>query len=515
MKSYSFVIMIAAFISLGSCCSDKPTDNYSEFIEEYHLSTVSVNITETSEAPAIYIDRSNGIIHAYNNKENKEMLMALVQKVNQKSEFYELLNDEIVKYQDDPFVIYNEVTDPNFYDGIYAPILKTLESITDDKRDALLITDYEEYTTDRTEQFEAYADVSFIKWIKDGNRIDFFYLDSYEEINNSKTTQKRLYFTVFSYGNKYELLHSVEDAFKERSFKPEQYTLDLSSFSISNKYDAKDTPGVESKIITMDNGMINNYFRNEELDYEFFGLAPNKEKLSEYFTKMLTSDDGKFLNNLFLDASNNNMYEIQTLELKVEDISKDYEQLYRSKVANDLIKDIKFTKNDLNETIWDSTKINQFSVIKEIFISNTDIPKPAYTFATTSDSRTNLLNEAFSLNEKVYEAHLNNSPESVEIRTVIHSNYRLDNLGDDDGLYRVQIILKEVEENLDLEDFAWNSIIKGGGKNNCLLESIRNVIQDPKINPKNKVLYTYYFKFANTPVFKVIDATQGRFKPNN
>lgn len=519
MKSVYYVlggVIVTAAVLLFSLqgCSESPTEKYSEFIEGYHLSFDKASELEAEGNPAIYIDKSDGIIHAYSSNDNVEMLKALVQKLNSnEQEWFELSAGEIKSYGGDPYTIYNSVTDANYYSDIMAPLLGTLNKITSEKRDALFITDFEEYTPDGQEQFEAYADDPFKSWIAAGNRIDLFYLDPYEEVNKGKTTKKRLYFTVFSYGKEQTLLKAVEDALKGRPFQPKQYTLVLNTFPVTNEYASKDKPGLDSKIITMENGLINEYFRNDDLGYEFFGLTPDKIKMDDFFKKMLEADEGKFLSKLFLDATVSDMYAVKDVDLLVEDVTADYEQLFRAKVAEDLKKDILFIKDDLGAQVWDSTKMKNYAMIKEVFERDTDTPKQAYVFDADNRKGIVKLSEVITLNKTVLEGHMKNNPEKVELRTVLDKNYGVNNLGDGDGVYKISVVIHETEGKLDLSDFSWNSVIKTGGPNKCLEESIRNVVQG--FDPKGTVLHTYYIKLANTPVSKVKDAVQGRYKPNN
>jgi hypothetical protein len=44
--------------------------------------------------------------------------------------------------------LFNKVSDPKQYKDIMAPIQETLKKITEGNNDALLVSDFEEYTTD-------------------------------------------------------------------------------------------------------------------------------------------------------------------------------------------------------------------------------------------------------------------------------------------------------------------------------------------------------------------------------
>jgi hypothetical protein len=80
----------------------------------------------------------------------------------------------------------------------------------------------------------------------------------------------------------------------------------------------------------------------------------------------------------------------------------------------------------------------------------------------------------------------------------LHKNYSIENIPNAGGLYRIDFIINEVEENINntsLNDFKWISAINAQtGENTSLYESLRNVLQESQIHPKG-IVYTLFLKF--------------------
>ena len=103
---------------------------------------------------------------------------------------------------------YNKVIDRSNYVDIMAPIEQTLKAIVEGQDLAILVTDYEEYTSDRRIQKAAYAANYFNTWIDKGGNI-VFYAFPYKEKNLSK----HLYLTVFDNSTN-SLDKEIQEAFE-------------------------------------------------------------------------------------------------------------------------------------------------------------------------------------------------------------------------------------------------------------------------------------------------------------
>jgi len=109
--------------------------------------------------------------------------------------------------------------------------------------------------------------------------------------------------------------------------------------------------------------------------------------------------------------------------------------------------------------------------------------------------------EVLDLNKSIFDGHLKNEPAKIELQTVFHANYKLNNIADANALIRVDYVIEDAtfnDANTQLNDFQWLSTTMPGKPNSSLSESIRNTLQETAVNPKGKIIYSYYIKFGNT-----------------
>jgi hypothetical protein len=98
--------------------------------------------------------------------------------------------------------IYNKVISPTSYSDIMAPIEEALKKISVSSNDAMLITDFEEYTPDGREQQLCLCKRLLHKMDR-GRKLHYLVLLSPYTENNGKSKlsgQKNLYFVIFNYG---------------------------------------------------------------------------------------------------------------------------------------------------------------------------------------------------------------------------------------------------------------------------------------------------------------------------
>ena len=187
--------------------SFKPLEKPINYLSAYFDDNQNKTDLTAEGQQSIYIDFSDGLIQAYSsNPTNKQFIEAISQKfVNDqnsiswfglgKKKFNGIGNLSFRDSKD----LFNFVTNETNYKDIMAPIKESLERITTGKNDAILITDFEEYSPDGKEELYAYAKDSFLEWIKAGNKITFFY-NKYHEVNKKTNlhSDKHLFFVVFT-----------------------------------------------------------------------------------------------------------------------------------------------------------------------------------------------------------------------------------------------------------------------------------------------------------------------------
>jgi hypothetical protein len=509
-KTLKLFSLFVVFILL-SCKNDEesqwdaPLDFYSDNIENYHDASVGANNKKSIGNKAVYIDFSLGIVHAYKNQTNNDVIDAITQKmVNDSVDFYGLGKSYgangigNLKFTNSRN-LFDQVTSASSYADKMAPIQKTLEKIVRSKNDVMLITDFEEYTPDVSEVFYAYATQSFKKWLQDGNSITFFY--SKFDQNFSGPDQKNLYFVIFNYGrvNENSLLSKFNDAIKGRNLLDlKRFDLNTSPVGVSNNYGGEELTGLSPELdegaenefeIGNDGGVVVNYFNGylkNKAPFESieFGLGLN-DLYESYF-----STNKKFFNKLFIDASNNETYILKDIQVELTDVTKDYIHFVQCNEAKLNVPELG-QLDEGNNTIW-SNSDNENLVISTCYVKNTKRIKKEYIYNYKGGE---IINEIFDVDRKVFNQQMVNTPKKVELKTIFHANFKTSkNKSQDPTILRLDYVVNNSEVNYKkIDDFKWKSIIPGsnGKLNTSLYESIRNTLQDVK---PRRILYSYYMK---------------------
>jgi hypothetical protein len=202
------------------------------------------------------------------------------------------------------------------------------------------------------------------------------------------------------------------------------------------------------------------------------------------------------MNKLSLNALDQSAFKLNKIGIKVYDVSEDYEKFAKCEEAKIHIPVL--TKNAKKDLVWDE-KSNKDLITKECYIAKKTTLKPDWIYKP-NDLTSNSWDEFLDVNQEIVSAHLKNDPGNVELNAVFHSNYKMKNIKSENALIRVDYVIEDAafnSANSQLNDFQWKSGTNGKTQT-CLQEAIRNTLQDPSINPKGKIIYTYYIKFANS-----------------
>ena len=511
MKRIGIVTMLFFSLTLV-CCNDdtktnafesfKPLNEIDKHIEGYYDASLGEASNPKSGNPGIYVDFSDGLSQAYTgNSQNNQIINAITNKLeNPNIEWFALGSSKIIPLRIKGAQVYAKVTDPKQYKDIMAPIEDALKNITSSNNDAILITDFEEYTKDGKEQFLNYPKTYFTNWLKGGNSITFFYTD-YSEKNKKSgiTTDKHLYFTVFTHGkaNENSMVTQIKEAFKGR-ITTSVFELNNSPYSVSNNYGGKENTGIANKNFAKWVNYNLNAYSDINSPYEVVGLnKPWNEDLDKYVQNIIEKEDGLFMNKLTLNALDQSAFKLNKIGVKVYDVSEDYEKFAQCAEAKNHIPVL--IKNAKKDLVWDE-KSKKDLITKECYTANQNTLKPEWIYKPI-DLSANTWEEFLDVNQEIISAHLKNDPGNVELNTVFHSNFKMKNFKNENALIRVDYVIEDAafnDANPQLNDFQWQSGTQKGKTQTCLQEAIRNTLQDPSINPKGKIIYTYYIKFANS-----------------
>lgn len=505
----TFLLLSIVYL-LSGCSGDNHSDPWANFnplneIDKYILGYYDASLGQAaypkSRNPAVYVDFSDGLIQAYKGNENVQIVQAICNKLlDPNIEWYSLGASKITKLEYNSNQLFNKVSDPAQYKNVMAPIQLALKEITASSNDALLITDFEEYTNEGKEQFENYPKNYFTEWIKKGNTITFFYTDYTETNRKTKiTTQKHLYYTVFTHGKATatSFVSMIKDALKGR-FNPKVFELNNNPYSVSNDYGGKKNTGIANSTFTKWVNYNFNASTEKKLPFDVIGInKPWNGDLEKYIQHIIKNEDGLFLNKLSLNAAEQSAYKLSKVAVNAYDVSDDYEKYAQcTEAKNHIPVLVKDSKKDL---VWDEAS-KKDPIIKECYALNTITLKQNWLYKP-DNSGSNEWPEVFDLDKTIFNSHLKNDPGKIELKTILHANYKQKNIKKENALIRVDYVIEEAtfnDTNLQLMDFQWNSLTKPDVLNTSLSEAIRNTLQNPDVNPKGKIIYSYFIKFGNT-----------------
>lgn len=500
----------ALAILLVSSCSDKketpwdnPTGFYKDFSKSYYENSLGTKAKEKAGNQSVYVDFSDGLVQAYTSETNKKVVDYISQKmVGSSIDWYGLGKNHNgvgkLEYANDRD-IYNKVISPTSYSDIMAPIEEALKKISVSSNDALLITDFEEYTPDGKEQPYAYAKDYFTKWIEAGNSITFYYSEYTEKNSKSNLSgQKNLYFVIFNYGviNENSLLTKFEKAIENRNLAGlKKFEINPNPYSVYNDYGGKEKTGLtldpdienkssleigdkEGAVLFYQNGFLNN-----SKPYEAFEFGQSLNNVFDFYFK----EKRRFSKKLYLDATNNASYILKNVKVQVTDVTADYTRYIQSLEAKKNIP--VFIKDPGNNDVWDEESMNN-PIITECYEKNTKTLKKEYQYAHTPSEA---IPEIFDFDASIFSDRLKNSPKEVELVTTFHKNFSGKFTNTDQVILRLDYIVETTEENYagQLDAFKWKSVITSGFENNSLYESIRNTLQ--AVKPKG-ILYSFFLK---------------------
>ncbi|QNK61000.1 hypothetical protein H7F33_10395 [Pedobacter sp. PAMC26386] len=459
-------------------------------IEAYNNIIAPNNANSKSGNPALYIDFSSGINKAFADPGIKGMMTNCFNTVlAQKFDVYKLGSNKIT-----PLNITNttelgqQVSDPKQYVDIWAPIQSAVEKIVEDNNDALLITDFEEWQKNIEVTNTAFLKIPFSKWLEKGNTIHFFIAD-YKE----GTVNKHLYFTVFNCGNPNA---SSMISKLESKLGPLTTRFDLSNkaYKLSTEYAGEKVGGVfydasgksdkAKNVLDLKDNYVNGLKNGNH--FEFYPLGVDWKTIVQLHTTYSSQNQfNDFFRKLHIDLSNEDSYTYGDFDVKVSDVTSDFENFSKSAEAKKhkpkLTKggsgEAKFADNETDVVALDC--YNTDGKLKEKWIFK---PGPG-----------NPINEVFTLNKNLFTNTKSSNNKNAEFGVSFHPNFNLKNIQNPDGIVKVDIVLNTATPNLvstKLSKFRWVNVKHV--PNIALFESIKNTLQELK--PTNKVIYSYYIK---------------------
>jgi hypothetical protein len=502
-KTLGFVRNTGIFVllmSVAACNNDKQEDPFAKFnlydqelgkrIEAYQHHIVPNNANSKSGNPALYIDFSSGINKAFADPHIKEMMTNCFNTVlSQKFDVYKLGSNKII-----PLNVANttelgqQVSNPAQYADIWAPIQTAVEKIVNDNNDALLITDFEEWQKNIEVTNTAFLKIPFSKWLEKGNTIHFFIAD-YKE----GKVEKHLYFTVFNAGNPNE---SSMISKLESKLGPLTTRFDLSdkSYKLRTAYPGEQSGGefydpsgksdIAKNVLDLKTNYINGLKNGNH--FEFYPLGVDWKTIAQLHTTYASQKQfNDFFRKLYIDLSNDDSYTFGDFDVKVSDVTSDFENFSRTdeakkhkpKLAKGSNGEAKFADNQT-----DAVALACYGTDGNLKEQWSYKPKPAIP-----------LNEVFTLNQPLFKNTRTTDHKNAEFGVSFAPAFKLKNIQNPEGIVKVDIVLNTATPNLanaKLSKFQW--VNSHQVPNIALYESIKNTLQELK--PAHKIIYSYYIK---------------------
>ena len=459
-------------------------------VEAYHNAILGDKVTKDSGNVALYIDFSAGMHTAFANPDIKMLMADCFNAVlAEKFRVYKLVSGAVTPLAvANPTELGEKVNDPKEYLNRRAPIQMGVETIVESNSDALLITDFEEFQNDREVTSTAYLKISFSKWLAKGNSIHF-YIANYTEGN----VTKHIYFTIFSRGNtnSQSLLNRLDP---KLSILDTKFELSTNSYRLSTDYSGEKTGGIfydlngksenTKNVLDLKDGYVNGLKKGNNFEFYPLGVDWNTiDQLHESYIQQNHFND--FFRKLLVDLSNEDSYLYGDFDVKVYDVSSDFEQF--SKCLEVKSHKPKLTTGNDGEAKFADDETDPIAT----GCYNPDgSVKDKWKFSPGDPV---VQTEVFALNQTLFKNTRNADNKKAELGVSFDPKFSIKNIRNPEGLLRIDVVLKNVKPNLSnpvFEQFQW--ISADGIANTALRESIVNTLQDLK--PENKVVYSYYIK---------------------
>ena len=465
-------------------------DGLAKRIEAYNINAASKVANAKSGNPALYIDFSSGINKAFADPVIKGMMTDCFNTVLAQSfDVYKLGSNKI-----SPLTITNttelgqQVSNPAQYADIWAPIQLAVEKIVEGNNDALLITDFEEWQKNMEVTSTAFLKIPFSKWLQKGNSVSFFIADY-----NEGTVAKHLYFTVFSCGNPTgsSMISKLEGKLGPLTTR---YDLSANAYPLRTGYEGEQSGGIfydasgksdaAKNVLDLKGGYVNRTKDGQHFEFYPLGLDwATIDQLHETYKSQGQFND--FFRKLYIDLSNEDSYTGGNFDVKVNDVTTDFENFAKSdeakkhqpKLAKGKDGEAKFADNE-----GDPIALSCYNTDGKL--------KEKWIYKPTAGTA---LNEVFTLNQTLFDNTRKTDSKNVEFGVSFHPNFKVKNIENTKGLVKVDITIKTAAPNLQnakLAKFQW---VNGKGVPNiALAESVKNTLQELK--PANQVIYSYYIK---------------------
>lgn len=488
------VAMGLPMFMLNSCCGGKgdvlPTEGpimpTKALVEQYVCKNA---LSSTPDGFDAYMDFS-GIVYAMDDATTSENFKSIVNKITGEANwsFYSLADKKIETLEKDQTKIYNMMTEKENFGKLYAPIEESLKKIVANGKPALLVTDYEEYTTDGKIQHQNYPKPYFKQWVEQGGEITF-YVTNYKENGQDK----HLYYTIFD-TPEHQLVQKIDAALQGKTKNYEVFTISNNILKFTTEYATAEAGGTyhsskgsDDVTVAIEDGKENSHAIFASRNAEYYPLAAGKWEDALTNAKGLSDPAvpaadryAHLLSKLYVDLSNTDSYIIDDFDVVVYDVQDDFEKYSRYMCGKGHAPEKKVAGNETYFEFKEADKpfAAYYDATTGAFLPQFDYTKGGVTPPQVNDFL------AFSTAE--FNQSVQKGRNKVALAFDFHPNFT-GAQAQVNRLYRVDLVVKKCTANISDENldklFHW-------GDNNCLRDAVRNTLDD--MNPTGKAVYSYY-----------------------
>lgn len=489
---------------LGGCSDSGQQLSTVEKVALYYVKDVAGE--QKQDSIEAYFDFSDGMNWAYQNDTTKNILKDIVNKVSNENgvKIYSMADDQITLLPEKMTTLFNTIMSPTSYSKKYAPIEKTLERIIKQDNNALLVTDFEEYTTDGRIQTAAFASKYFEEWLNRGYDIKF-YITNYTE----KSLSKHLYYILFN--KNHALQEKMEEAIKGQPKNYKEFLLSTNPCKLTTNYIGAAYGGcyhdssLQDVVSGTDESGNNESYCNFNLEgyaatiiqnSRFFKTVPQLN--AEYYPMRAAWPDivknaegasqlegseryTDLLRGLFVDLSNHDSYIVNRLDVIATDVQKDMDSYINSLMPQVV---------GAPQMVDDGTggKVASPTSEQEPYYDEKGNVLPEYIYTPQSPSQ---IMDMFVLNQTLFSNTMTTDPSKVEIGIDLKPGFSGNVGGYTPGdMIRLDVVIAECEPNIS----ELSTLFSWGGNSN-LADAIKNTLQNMK--PDNRVIYSYFIKTNN------------------
>ena len=474
-----------------------------ENVEDFHGKTYTSLKADTLDESNvdIYVDLSDGIAPAWADDGNKELFKTIINRTTTSSTPIPMGRRSKNAPKEDIGLsvgmsqgaqIELLMNPESASKLIYAQIQDNLDSIVYNHKEAIFISDFEEYqfTKPLTVAKAAIYNGAFEKWLDKGHNLHLYRLP-YMDGEKSKNLVIAMFCSSQSSNSTVNgLIQKIEE---EKGVSP-----DVSFVHNPFKIDYQDSisTALHGTILYGDNGyetMGHNKWTtwNTSLGYEIHSMQADWD----YFLHdaFLDVSEGRLSEGLLLNTSASNYMTINSLNVSITDITSALELNSEVSYFEDVQNKLELTTDPGGNIVWSKNDTINYPFLGYVFEENTKNLEEMWSQPSFSNHYKELP-FAILLDEKLFNDLMKNDPSKVKVHLELNpdkiNSYRAN--GGPFG-WSLQIDVKNIEVDLDhFESYIFTD--PKGNVNLSLSESLKNVslYWEKQLLEKESRIYTYY-----------------------